>query len=161
MYTFFTVSGIINLGVDISMSLKENIKKIRKEKKISQKVLAEKSGLSFSFVSKLESGEQANPSLDTIEKIANALEVQVYELLGWNEIFRSIQNDVDTIKDSPATQVDDILEKLLTSEAGTKIFEINHEAVSPDEFDVIKMEIVNFIKYQFSRFKDKPNIYHM
>lgn len=63
------------------MTLKENLKKIRVEKRISQRDLAEKSGLSYSMVSKLESGEQTNPSLDTLKKIAIVLGVNVDKLL--------------------------------------------------------------------------------
>ncbi len=63
------------------MSLKENLKRIRKAKKISQQELAELSGLSFSMVSKLESGEQSNPTLETIEKISFALGVKPSDLI--------------------------------------------------------------------------------
>lgn len=40
------------------MGLSENLKTIRKKQKISQKTLAKNSGVSYSMVSKLESGEQ-------------------------------------------------------------------------------------------------------
>lgn len=63
------------------MGLRENLKRIRKEQKITQRKLAELTGISFSMISKLESGEQANPSLETISKIANVLKVQPFELL--------------------------------------------------------------------------------
>ena len=45
------------------MAVKDNLKRIRKEKGLTQRELAEKSKVSFSMVSKLESGEQLNPSL--------------------------------------------------------------------------------------------------
>lgn len=61
--------------------IKDNLKRIRKEKGLTQKELALKSGLSFSMVSKLESGEQTNPSNDTIQKLASALDVITAELL--------------------------------------------------------------------------------
>ncbi len=67
------------------MLLKDNLKRIRKSKKISQKKLAELSGISYSMVSKLESGEQSNPSLDTLDKIASALGVKSSNLIGINE----------------------------------------------------------------------------
>ena len=58
-----------------------NIKNIRKSIGMTQKELAEKSGVSFSMVSKLESGEKKNPSFDTLNKIAAALKVNTNELL--------------------------------------------------------------------------------
>ena len=61
--------------------IKDNLKRIRKEKGLTQKELATKSGLSFSMVSKLESGEQINPSNETIQKLASALDVITAELL--------------------------------------------------------------------------------
>lgn len=63
------------------MALNENIKKFRKEAGLTQKTLAVKSGLSFSMISKLESGEQSNPSFETIRKIAAVLKVAPGELL--------------------------------------------------------------------------------
>ncbi|MDS1029178.1 helix-turn-helix transcriptional regulator [Bacillota bacterium LX-D] len=69
------------------MLLKENLKRIRKAKKISQQELAELSGLSFSMVSKLESGEQSNPTLETIEKISFALGVKPSDLIGMGRYF--------------------------------------------------------------------------
>lgn len=63
------------------MSLGENIKMYRREARLTQKALAVKSGLSFSMVSKLESGEQANPSYETMKKIADVLEISPAELV--------------------------------------------------------------------------------
>jgi transcriptional regulator with XRE-family HTH domain len=48
---------------------------------LTQKALAKKTGLSFSMISKLESGEQTNPSLETIRKIADVLCITPGELL--------------------------------------------------------------------------------
>ncbi len=48
---------------------------------LTQKALAKKTGLSFSMISKLESGEQTNPSLETIRKIADVLYITPGELL--------------------------------------------------------------------------------
>ncbi|WP_051910429.1 helix-turn-helix domain-containing protein [Carnobacterium pleistocenium] len=63
------------------MYFRENLKRIRKEKKINQRELAELTGLSFSMISKLESGEQSNPTLETINKIADGLKVDPGELV--------------------------------------------------------------------------------
>ncbi|MEL7655932.1 MAG: helix-turn-helix transcriptional regulator [Bacillota bacterium] len=63
------------------MALNENIKRFRKEIRLTQRELACKSGLSFSMISKLESGEQLNPSFQTLKKIANALEINPEKLV--------------------------------------------------------------------------------
>jgi transcriptional regulator with XRE-family HTH domain len=58
----------------------ENLRALRKEQKLSQKVLARKARVSVSYVSMLERGERT-PSLDTIETLAKALRVSPLYLL--------------------------------------------------------------------------------
>jgi len=58
-----------------------NVRKIRIKKKLSQKSLADKVGISVSYVSMLERG-QRSPPLETIEKVAKALSVPASTLLG-------------------------------------------------------------------------------
>jgi|GEM_PF-5190699 len=74
------------------MALNENIKKYRKKAEMTQKDLARQSGLSFSMISKLEIGEQTNPSFETIRKIADVLRVSPGELVN-NPI--SIEDQID------------------------------------------------------------------
>lgn len=74
------------------MALSKNIKKHRKKSGLTQKALADKSGLSFSMISKLESGEQLNPSVETLNKIAAALNITPEKLL---YIPSSIEEQID------------------------------------------------------------------
>lgn len=69
------------------MYSREKLKKFRKEKHITQKDLAQKSGISYSMVTKLETGEQKNPSLRTLSKIASALDIPVSDLFISKETF--------------------------------------------------------------------------
>jgi transcriptional regulator with XRE-family HTH domain len=57
------------------------IKTLRLRKKLSLEALAKKAGISVSYVSMLER-EQRSPPLETIEKIARALQVSPLMLLG-------------------------------------------------------------------------------
>jgi transcriptional regulator with XRE-family HTH domain len=57
-----------------------NIQRLRSKKKLSQKALADKVGISVSYVSMLERG-QRSPPLETIEKMAKALAVTPASLL--------------------------------------------------------------------------------
>lgn len=61
----------INLGL--------NIKKIRKERNLTQQQLAEKIGKGLNFMGKIEVA-YSKPSLDTIIDLANALNITVSEL---------------------------------------------------------------------------------
>lgn len=58
-----------------------NILKIRKEKKMTQKELVEKSGISRATISKLENGEEIEVKVSTLVSIANALGVAWPELV--------------------------------------------------------------------------------
>jgi len=58
----------------------QNLRAARLQKKLSQEVLAQKAGLSVSYVSMLERG-QRTPPLDTLETLAKALGVPPLNLL--------------------------------------------------------------------------------
>jgi transcriptional regulator with XRE-family HTH domain len=60
--------------------LGRNLKRIRTEKGISQVDIARSLGVSRGFVSNLENGK-TNPTLATITKLAQAVEVTTDELL--------------------------------------------------------------------------------
>ncbi len=62
------------------MLIGENIRKIRKEKGLTQKKLGELSGINEVQIRQYEIGK-AKPKIQTIEKIANALDIDVLSLL--------------------------------------------------------------------------------
>lgn len=59
----------------------ERIKKLRKEKGMTQKELAKKLGFSPSYLGQYENGYR-NPKPSTVKKIADALEVPVSKITG-------------------------------------------------------------------------------
>ena len=61
-----------------------NVRKYRTEKGISQETLAELAGLHRTYISAVER-ERRNISLDNIENIANALDIDAYLLLKKDE----------------------------------------------------------------------------
>jgi transcriptional regulator with XRE-family HTH domain len=67
--------------MDLLTRFAANVRKLRSKKKLSQKALADKIGISVSYVSMLERG-QRSPPLETIEKMAKALGVTPAALLG-------------------------------------------------------------------------------
>ena len=67
--------------MDLLTRFAGNVRRIRLKKKLSQKALAEKVGISVSYVSMLERG-QRSPPLETVEKVAKALAVAPALLLG-------------------------------------------------------------------------------
>ncbi|HET9599698.1 MAG TPA: helix-turn-helix transcriptional regulator [Anaeromyxobacteraceae bacterium] len=67
--------------MDLLTRFAGNVKRLRSRKNLSQKALADKVGISVSYVSMLERG-QRSPPLETIEKMAKALGVTPAALLG-------------------------------------------------------------------------------
>lgn len=59
----------------------KNIKKFRQDKGLSQDKLSKLADLSLNTVVKIELDESPNPTIETIQKIAKALEVSVDDLL--------------------------------------------------------------------------------
>ena len=62
----------------------KNLKKIRLIKGLSQESLAEECGLHRTYVSSVERGER-NITVDNMERLARALDVDIRELLSPNE----------------------------------------------------------------------------
>ena len=62
--------------------LGKNIKKFRKKMNLSQEGLAQKAGITWSSIVKIETGAQDNPTIKTLIKIADALNVSLDELVG-------------------------------------------------------------------------------
>lgn len=58
-----------------------NIKRYRQEKGLSQDKLSKLADLSLNTVVKIELDESPNPTIETIQRIAKALEVSVDDLL--------------------------------------------------------------------------------
>lgn len=67
--------------MDLLTRFASNVRRLRAKKHLSQKALADKVGISVSYVSMLERG-QRSPPLETVEKMAKALSVPPATLLG-------------------------------------------------------------------------------
>lgn len=59
----------------------KNIKKLREQRDISQDRLSKLADISSNTIAKLELGQSPNPTIETLKKIAKALEVGVEVLL--------------------------------------------------------------------------------
>ena len=71
--------------MEICKKFWKNVKKYRKALGISQEELADLSGLHRTYISNVESGLRSI-SLGNIQKIANALNIEIYKLFIFNEI---------------------------------------------------------------------------
>jgi transcriptional regulator with XRE-family HTH domain len=62
-------------------TISKNIRKLREQKAISQDRLSKLADISLNTIAKLELDETQNPTIETLQKIAKALEVKVEELI--------------------------------------------------------------------------------
>jgi len=61
--------------------LGQNLKKLRERKGLSQDRLAKLANVANNTIIKIEQGENENPTLGTLKKVAKALEISVDELI--------------------------------------------------------------------------------
>lgn len=116
----------------------EKIKNIRLSKKLGLNETAKKAGISGSYLSNIEKGIKTNPSTETLEKIADALNVSI------NEFF-----DKDSIvKEKPIDKINRIIK-----DNGINTIAAHFEGEEFTEDD--KEDIENFIKYVLSKKKNK------
>ena len=71
------------LDISLQIIIGKQIQKFRELKGISQQDLAAKCNFEKSNMSRLESG-RVNPTLSTLEKVANALDVTLAELFAFS-----------------------------------------------------------------------------
>ena len=62
-------------------NIAKNIKKYRKERGLSQDKLSRLADVAHATIIKIESGGIQSPTIDTVKKIAKALEVSVEDLI--------------------------------------------------------------------------------
>ena len=79
LYDNTTITIQISQG---EIMLAENIKKYRKKLKLTQEALARKADISYNTVIKLESRGITDPRMETLKKLASALNVSIDELVG-------------------------------------------------------------------------------
>ncbi|MCD8525848.1 MAG: helix-turn-helix domain-containing protein [Alphaproteobacteria bacterium] len=97
---------------DFNYSLGQRLKKLRKAKGLSQELLAERIDKSVDTISNIERGVFA-PRLDTALEIANALEVELFELFQIREMplkDKEKAKILDEIFDLLKDQSDEILQ---------------------------------------------------
>lgn len=61
-------------------TVSDNIRKLRQKRGISQDRLSKEANLALNTIVKIETGENPNPTVETLEKIAKALGVSVADL---------------------------------------------------------------------------------
>jgi transcriptional regulator with XRE-family HTH domain len=71
-------------GEDFRVDLGTRIRTFREEKKLSQGDVEQRTGMLRCYISRVENGHTV-PSIETLEKIARALDLKLYQLLYYEE----------------------------------------------------------------------------
>lgn len=98
--------------VALQIKVGEIIRVKREEKNISLVEFAKQAGISPGYLSQLENGKKTNPNLDLLMRIADALDIDIDELLGFEQ-----ENE------SPAARVPSLLRLIIAKDRNMKALE--------------------------------------
>lgn len=124
--------------------LGDNIRKIRKDKKISINNLSKLTGISLGYLSDLENNKAKNPSIDKLNLIATALEVSVDSF--FKDTYEKWNSAIDTMQIKEEVSMYETGE-FTTAEAAMKFILKQPAIMGYGGFDTNKMtneEIVEF-----------------
>ena len=97
------------------------LKEVRRSKQVSQRELAERVGVDFSYISKIENNRLAPPAADTIVKICEALDVPSEVLLAHSGKVSSEIKDAITASPAAVRFMNQIQEMKLTDDEWGKL----------------------------------------
>ncbi len=66
---------------DLSKILAKNIRKYRLKAELSQDRLSKLSGVALNTITKIEAGDTPNPTIETVKRLADGLEMAIDKLL--------------------------------------------------------------------------------
>jgi transcriptional regulator with XRE-family HTH domain len=75
----FSLAGTITVWNNADMIIGDRLRALREEKKFSQGDIEKRTGLLRCYISRVENGHTV-PAIETLEKMARALEVPLYQL---------------------------------------------------------------------------------
>lgn len=67
--------------MDINIKFSETLKLVRKSKGYTQEQLAERSGIDYKYLQKLESKNPSSPTLSVLEKLSHGLGITLTEFI--------------------------------------------------------------------------------
>lgn len=82
IYTGVSTDNQAEVEFNSCQTQEQKIKKLRRQHKLSQENLAQKAGITYSTLIKLESGANKNPTISTLKKIAATFRVSLDRLIG-------------------------------------------------------------------------------
>ena len=108
--------------IDIKKIFAENLRKIRRKKGLTQEKLAEKANMSLQYLALLEIARKF-PSGEMLERLANALDIESYELLA---VASSAKNELELLRNDIICEVKTLNETLAKNITDEVIKAIKH-----------------------------------
>ena len=108
----------VGRGMDRKILVGQRIRKLRKLRKLSQGVLADRASTSAKYLSRIEIGHE-NPTIDLLFRLADSLNVEPYEMLYFEngELVRQLriraEKLIDEVPDEDIARVVGLLEAVL------------------------------------------------
>lgn len=98
----YAESGVMKVS-EFLKNVGDRIRTIRKHRGLTQESLAEKTGLQNTYISDVERGDR-NISLETLEKIVQALEVEAVDVFQFSQQSDKKQQMIQTLKELLSTK---------------------------------------------------------
>lgn len=95
---------------EVRARLGERVKQIRLDRRMTQEEVAERSGLSYKFIGEVERGS-ANPSVNTLEKLATGLGVELGHLFTPQLVYTPQRIETPLVREVAAS-LEEILARL-------------------------------------------------
>ena len=108
--------------MDIKEIFAENLRKIRRKRGLTQEKLAEKANMSLQYLALLELSRKF-PSGEMLERLANALDIETYELLA---VASSANNELELLRNDIIYEVKTLNESLAKNITDEIIKSIKH-----------------------------------
>ena len=130
--------------LDNSSKVAINVLEVLKDKKLSQKDLAEKMNVSAQQVNKIVRGKQ-NLTFETIAKLETALEISLMEIIEYKSI-NEINTNATVFKAAKKT----ISEKIALEPFGIQLFSDNFKKKESAEMNVVYKNLNDPLDYKFT-----------
>ena len=73
----------------IDLAFAKTLKQLRRDKRLTQEELAQRAGLDYKYLQKLEGKAPSSPTLSTLKKLAKGLDISLTELISLLDEWRS------------------------------------------------------------------------
>lgn len=143
----------------------KNIKLIRESKNIGVNELSRLSGVNASYISALERDEKKNPSVTILEKLANALEVNIDEIMKsetithedlekWDKSSSLVKEEIELYETGKFKTAEAAMQFILKQPAimgygGFDINELSDEDIVEFANDLLKQ--IEFLGYKYTK----------